>query len=75
MIMVVGNIYDSSSIDNNCNDTTSYDLDDNDDEEESKAGAWQEWEMKARHLTKAQGSKVLLHAQNTRQCTHYTKLK
>ena len=73
--MVVGNIHDSSSIDNNYNNTISDGLDDNDDEEWSKAGAWQEWEMKARHLTKAQGSKVLLNAQNTRQCTHYTKLK
>ena len=36
--------------------------------ERGEAGAWQEeWEMKARHLTKAQGSKVLLHSQNTAQ--------
>ena len=38
-------------------------------------GAWQEWEMKARHLTKAQGPKVLLHAQNPAHYAHYAHLK
>ena len=38
------------------------------------AGAWQEeWKMKARHLTKAQGPKVLLHSQNTELCAQRTR--